>query len=38
MCIYKYGQSPHQDLPISLFNGIYGIKCLDANVYQLNVS
>ena len=26
--IYIYGQRPHQDLPISFFNGIYGIKCI----------
>ena len=24
--VYKYGQRPHQDLPISFFNGIYGKK------------
>ena len=25
--IYIYGQRPHQDLPISFFNGFYAIRC-----------
>ena len=26
--IYIYSQRPHQDLPISCFNGVYAIKCV----------
>ena len=33
MYIYIYGQRPHQDLPISFFNGIYGIKCIFIYIY-----